>query len=268
MSANGGAKSYAGDAPEALLGHPRVHLRRTDSTNERARELARAGAPAGTLVTASEQALGRGRQGRVWSAPPGSSLLCSLLLREPPGLLSLIAAVAVCDAVGKRARVKWPNDVVIERSLPDGEGTALDKLAGILIEGRPQEGWSVLGIGVNVAVRIEDLPEDIRETAASLRLEPSAIEPLLADLLASLERRLDEPAETVLDAYRTLDALRGREICWGAGTHGPEGRVTEGRVTEGRADGIDDDGHLLVSLADGTRVALSAGEVHLRPVGG
>ena len=100
---------------QASLGHPRIHLRRTDSTNERARQLAIAGAPHGTTVTAEEQSAGRGRQGRSWLAPPGSALLCSLVLRDPSPLLSLIAGVAVCDVVGDDARVKWPNDVVIER---------------------------------------------------------------------------------------------------------------------------------------------------------
>lgn len=129
-----------------------MHFRRTDSTNERARELALAGAPHGTLVTASEQTAGRGRQGRRWSSPAGSALLMSLLLRSPPSLLPLIAAVAVCDVAGAEARIKWPNDIVI------AHGTGLAKLAGILAEGRPQQDWAVLGIGVNVATRLEDLP--------------------------------------------------------------------------------------------------------------
>src|SRR5438445_13549718 len=101
-----------------MLGRPRLHLRNTDSTNERARALAAAGAPHGTLVTAAEQTAGRGRQGRSWSAPAGSSLLMSLLVRwrtgeevgalagkggieEEPRLLPLIAAVAVCDVAGE-----------------------------------------------------------------------------------------------------------------------------------------------------------------------
>src|SRR5437879_3482862 len=92
------------------LGRPRLHLRRTGSTNDRARELAAAGAPHGMLVTASEQTAGRGRQGRSWSAPSGSSLLMSLLLRSPPLLLPLAAAVAVCDVAGEHAQIKWPND--------------------------------------------------------------------------------------------------------------------------------------------------------------
>jgi BirA family biotin operon repressor/biotin-[acetyl-CoA-carboxylase] ligase len=250
---------------KSRLGHPRLHLRGTSSTNERARELAVAGAPHGTLVTAAEQTAGRGRQGRTWSAPPGSSLLCSLVLRDPPALTTLIAAVAVCDVVGQNARVKWPNDVVIERAPLDTYETVLAKLAGILVEGRPQESWAVLGIGVNVAVRVDDLPADVRERAASLELPRSAIEPLLADLLSALAIRLAEPAQALLDVWRARDALRGREISW---AH-PKGTYPEGtrRQGHGRADGIDGEGRLLVRLDDGTTTALSAGEVHLASVG-
>ncbi len=242
----------------APLGHPRLHLRSTDSTNERARALALAGAPHGTLVTAAEQTAGRGRQGRRWSAPAGSALLMSLLLRWPkrgcspkasvsrlrsPPLLPLIGAVAVCDVAGADARVKWPNDIVFAR------GGRLAKLAGILIEGRPQEGWAVLGIGVNVAVRVGELPAELRDTAASLGLSSEEIEPLLARLLAALQRRLGEPPAEVLDAWGARDALRGREISWAGG--------------RGRADGIDGEGRLIVALAGGAHTMLDAGEVHL-----
>ena len=225
------------------LGHPRLHLRSTDSTNERARALALAGAPHGTLVTAGEQTAGRGRQGRRWSAPAGSALSMSLVLREPPPLLPLIAAVAVCDVAGDDARVKWPNDVVFVRR------GRLAKLAGILIEGRPQEGWVVLGIGLNVAVRVEELPVELRDTAASLGLSSKEIEPLLVRLLAALQRRLGEPSAEVPDAWCARDALRGREISWAGG--------------RGRADGIDGEGRLVVALAGGGHTALDAGEVHL-----
>lgn len=234
--------------PGDSLGHPRIHLRRTDSTNERARELVIAGAPHGTLVTTDEQTSGRGRQGRSWLAPAGSALLCSLVLRDPPALLSLIAGVAACEAVGESACVKWPNDVVVERA--DGQGGAtLAKLAGILVEGRPQEGWAVLGIGVNVAVRVEDLPGEVRASAASLGRAPSAIEPLLADLLAALARRIAQPQELGLEAWRAHDALLGRVVSWAGG--------------EGRAEGIDDRGRLLVRLGGGAVATLDAGEVHL-----
>jgi BirA family transcriptional regulator, biotin operon repressor / biotin---[acetyl-CoA-carboxylase] ligase len=232
---------------QSTLGHPRVHLRRTDSTSDRARELALAGALHGTLVTAGEQTAGRGRQGRRWSAPAGSALLMSLVLRSPPPLLPLLAALAVCDVAGEQAQIKWPNDIVLVR------GERLAKLAGILAEGRPQEGWAVLGIGVNVAVRVEDLPPELHETAATLERPASELEPALRELLAALERRLAEPTDSMLAAWRARDALRGREIAWGAG--------------QGRAEGVDGAGRLVVALGDGGRTALEAGEVHLQGIG-
>ena len=222
-----------------MLGSPRLHLRETDSTNTRARELALAGAPHGTLVTAGEQSAGRGRQGRTWSAPPGRSLLMSLVLRDPPTLLPLAAAVAVADVCGPDARIKWPNDVLL-----DGR-----KAAGILVEGRPFEGWAVLGIGLNVAVRPEDLPEELRETATGLGRAPSDVEPALREVLAALERRLGEDGEAILGAWRERDALRGREIRWNGGS--------------GVAAGVDASGQLVVDLPGGGKTALRAGEVHL-----
>jgi BirA family biotin operon repressor/biotin-[acetyl-CoA-carboxylase] ligase len=247
----------------STLGRPRLHLRSTDSTNDRARALAIAGAPHGTLVTASVQTAGRGRQGRRWSAPADSALLMSLVLRDPPPLLPLIAAVAVCDVtdrsrIGRQARVKWPNDIVVVRAPGESATTGagvdanagdLVKLAGILAEGRPQDGWTVLGVGLNVAVRLDELPAELRSTAATLSESPAAIEPTLARLLAALARRLAEPTEAMLDAYRARDALRGREIEWSGG--------------HGRADGIDGEGRLVVALEGGGHTALHAGEVHL-----
>ena len=88
------------------LGRPRLHLRSVGSTNERARELAEAGAPHGTAVTAGEQTAGRGRQGRGWSTPPGSAIALSLVIRDPDPLLSLRAGLAVADLAGAGARVK------------------------------------------------------------------------------------------------------------------------------------------------------------------
>lgn len=225
------------DEPRSL-GQPRLHLRCIDSTNTRARTLAAAGAPHGTLVTASEQAAGRGRQGRSWSAPAGRALLASVVVRDPPRLLPLLTGVAVAEVVGPRAGVKWPNDVLV------GGG----KVAGILVEGRPQESWAVIGIGLNVALRESDFPPELRDRARSLGLQPAAIEPILQQLLEALERWLASPPEEVLAAVRERDVLRGRAISWSTG--------------EGRAEGIDADGRLLVATREGRRT-LDAGEVHL-----
>ena len=226
-----------------MLGRPRLHHRLLGSTNERAKELADAGALHGTLVTADEQSAGRGRQGRVWTAPPRSAVLMSLILRdldERHALLPLAAAVALCEATDYAdPRVKWPNDVWI-----DGR-----KVAGILIEGRPQEGWAVLGIGLNVTTG--EFPPELADIATSLRLEghettPDAVLPALLD---SLERWIGAPPDSVLDAWRSRDALRGERVRWSDG--------------EGIADGIDDSGALVVQTRNGP-VTLDAGEVHLQ----
>jgi BirA family biotin operon repressor/biotin-[acetyl-CoA-carboxylase] ligase len=221
------------------LGSPRVHRRVTGSTNADARALALGGAPHGTLVTTAEQREGRGRGDRLWHAPAGSALLCSLLLRDAPPLLSLRAGVAVASAISGGSMLKWPNDVLLDQR----------KVSGILVESRPRDRWAVLGIGVNVAVALDDLPSELRATAGTLGLARSDIEPLLARLLDALEDWLEAPPDELLDAWRARDALRGRSVSWDGG--------------EGLAQGVDQQGRLLVRSAGATH-ALDAGEVHLR----
>jgi BirA family transcriptional regulator, biotin operon repressor / biotin---[acetyl-CoA-carboxylase] ligase len=221
-----------------MIGSPRVHHRLTDSTNERAKELAIAGALHGTVVTADEQSAGRGRQGRVWTAPPRSAVLMSVVLRDLDETLPLSAAVAVCEAIPADAAIKWPNDVWI-----DGR-----KVAGILVEGRPQDGWAVLGIGVNVTT--ESFPPELAGQATSLRLArvSASVEGVVAGLLRSLDDWLGAPSERVFEAWRSRDALKGERVRWSDG--------------EGIADGIDDWGALVVQTSNGP-VTLDAGEVHL-----
>jgi BirA family biotin operon repressor/biotin-[acetyl-CoA-carboxylase] ligase len=240
-----------------VIGHPHRHYRRTDSTNGRAKELAQAGAPGGLVVTASEQTAGRGRRGHAWFGPPGSSLLYSALLRpfsadEAP-LLPLAVAVAVCEAAESvapvRCQVKWPNDVWIDER----------KVAGILVEARPDEGWAVIGVGLNVAIPQADFPEEISGTATSLlpteaerAVSPGgapAVARVLAAVNESLARWTAADSESVLDAYRPRDLLCGRRISWEGG--------------EGTAAEVDERGHLIVEKPDGERVSLGAGEVHL-----
>jgi BirA family transcriptional regulator, biotin operon repressor / biotin---[acetyl-CoA-carboxylase] ligase len=227
------------------LGSPRLHLLQTGSTSDRARELASAGAPHGTLVTAGEQTAGRGRQGRTWTAPPGTALLMSVVLRDAPGLLPLRAGIAVAQAIGSGAQIKWPNDVLV-----DGR-----KVAGILAEARPAEGWAVLGIGINVAVRVDDLPPELHDRAGTLGRTSADVEPLLAEVLSALSDALALEPAAALEAFATRDALHGREISWGTDLRG-------------RADGVDDEGRLVVALPGGGRTELNAGEVHLQPLAG
>ncbi len=231
------------------FGKPHIHHERTDSTNERARELAIAGAAAGTVVTASEQTAGRGRGGRVWLAPPEAALLYSAILRPldlSHLLLPLAVPVAVCEACESLApvacRIKWPNDIWLNEQ----------KLGGVLIEARPPE-WAVIGVGVNIS--IEEFPDDLRWPATSLGhgVTPNALRRALDKRLG---RWVDAKPGDVLAAFATRDALLGRPITW---TGGPEGL---GR--KGFAEGVDERGNLIVRGQGGERLALGSGEVQLR----
>lgn len=230
------------------FGAPHRHFRVTDSTNARARELAEAGAPGGAVVTADEQSAGRGRQGRGWTAPPGGALLYSAILRpldERHLLLPLAVPVAVCEAAeelrpGIVCEIKWPNDVWL-----DGR-----KLAGVLIEAKPQDGWAVIGVGLNLTIAPEEFPPDLRDTAISLFGSLPAPLTAAAVLSRHLERWVDAAEEEILAAWRERDALRGREVAWEGGS--------------GVADGVDGRGRLVVVSPAGERLLLGAGEVHLR----
>lgn len=229
------------------FGRPRRHYRVADSTNERARELAAAGAPSGTVVTAASQIAGRGRRGRRWVAPAGTALLYSAILRDLDrghGLLPLAAPVAVCEAIDSvapaRCAIKWPNDVWIDER----------KVAGILIEARIPD-WAVIGVGVNVAVPPEALPTDLRWPATSVG-DGVGVEELRAALDAALGRWVEAPREAVVEAFAERDALRGRAVSW-----------EDGGARSGTAAGTDSEGNLVVVLPGGGRAVLGAGEVSL-----
>jgi BirA family biotin operon repressor/biotin-[acetyl-CoA-carboxylase] ligase len=173
----------------------------------------------------------------------------SLIVRgldERDALLPIAAALAVCDACEREGgatqgcRIKWPNDVWI-----DGR-----KVAGILIEGRPQEDWAVIGIGLNVDIEEQRFPDDLRERATSLLIASGSPDPgqMTGALLRYLDARLAQEPPQLLADYRRRDALLGRRVRWKEG--------------EGTAAGIDDSGALLVETEGGT-IALGAGEVHL-----
>ena len=248
-------------AGEVGFGAPHRHFACTDSTNTRARELAEAGVPGGTVVTAGEQSEGRGRQGRVWTAPAGKGLLYSAILRpldERHLMLPLSVPLAVCEAAETLRRdavcaIKWPNDVWLDER----------KLAGILIEARPQDGWAVIGVGINLSVTPEEFPDELRWPAVSLWGEGGGPESAAgrreearAALDAALDNWVEADSERILAEWRARDALRGREIAWVG--------ADEGGESSGVADGVDERGNLLVVAAGGDRVSLGAGEVHLR----
>ena len=227
------------------FGVPRRHLRVTDSTNDRARALVKAGAPSGTVVTAAEQTAGRGRSGRGWSAPAGSALLATAILRpltEHHRLLPLAVPLAVCEAIEGlapvRCAVKWPNDVWIEER----------KVSGVLIEARPPE-WAVIGVGVNVSLADGAFPDDLRWPATSVG-HGVEVGRMLTELCERLATWVEAEPKEILTGFRERDALRGRAVDWDGGA--------------GVAAGIDDDGDLVVESNEGGQVRLGAGEVRLR----
>ena len=223
------------------LGEPRLDVESCESTQL----LVDTSLPEGALVVADQQTAGRGRLGRSWEAPPGTALLCSLLLKPPPERhppeLSLVAGVAVADAleltVGLAIQLKWPNDVMLRRR----------KVAGCLAEAH--DGAVVLGIGVNVNQTRGELPDG----AGSLRTltgQEWDREELLATLLRALELRYGAWLEGGLDAvYEGLsprDFLRGRHVSVNG--------------TSGVAVKIDRQGRLEVDV-DGRIVSVESGQV-------
>lgn len=230
---------------------------RVDSTSRIAAELAATGAPEVAVVVADEQTAGRGRRGRTWTAPPGTSLLCSLMAR-PTGpaagrpLLSLLTALALVEAVdavapGLDAALKWPNDLLL--------GGA--KAAGILLEGVGDA--VVVGIGVDVDWRAVARPPDLAGTTSLAEALGGAVDrwAVMAALLARWgERYATWPAtEELLRDYRARCATLDRHV-----------RV-EGvaEAVEGRAEAIDEDGHLVVRTRDRVLRTFAAGDVvHVR----
>jgi len=253
------------DAVSAILNTRRLGrtlevYRVIESTNTRAAELARQGAPDGTLVLAEEQSAGRGRLGRSWLAPAGSSLLFSLVLRprlQPPEIqrLAMITSLAACHAVaelyGLLAAIKWPNDIQINGK----------KLGGMLCEAGMQAeklSWVVVGLGLNVNLdpsRLGKMMVPATSLAHELGHEVARL-PLLAALLERLERDY----ERVNSGWLPHTAWRAHLATLGQ----PVQVSTPGEVITGTAEDVDANGALLVRLADGSQRSILAGDVTLR----
>lgn len=253
----------------------------TGSTNADALALAREGDAEGIVLVADHQVAGRGRAGRSWTAPPGASLLTSVLLRPPAVVMELCtmavavaAAEAVEEVAGFAPRLKWPNDLVWP-----GDGSAPDrKLAGILAEAdwpagsTPSGGYRnpapeervvvVVGIGINVDWPTE-LPEELVDLAVACNhITGSAVD--REELLIALLRRLDVrygALVSTLDRAELMSAWRARSA-----TLGRRVRVDLGAdEVEGTAVDVTDDGHLVVETLDGERRTFAVGDVvHLR----
>ncbi len=238
------------------------------STNDLAKEMARQGAPEGLLVLAEQQTAGKGRLGRSWSTPPGVAIAMSLVLRPdlPPYAaprITLAAAVAVAESVrevtGVAAGIKWPNDVQV----------AGRKLCGILTEMEAdldRVAFVVLGIGLNVTLRREQMDPSFRDTATSLALEgappvrrAALVQAILARFEAAYDALLGGRFDRVLDRWRALSVTLGQPVR----VLGLDGQVT----VEGVAEEVDADGALLVRDGAGRLHRVVSGEVSLRPAG-
>jgi BirA family biotin operon repressor/biotin-[acetyl-CoA-carboxylase] ligase len=247
------------------LGKSWKFLEVTTSTQDEAKKWVQKGAPHGALVVAEEQTRGRGRLGRSWFSPPGKNLYFTVALKLPtssPPLstLSLLAGIAVAEALrshfNAQVFVKWANDVV------GGDGR---KLAGILVEGFKDcsgTDWALIGIGVNVNLTEDELPDELREIATSLQiLLGRQLErfQVLGAILASLEAWWEDWAkgmlEKVLKAFEALDWLKGKLV-----------RLTlpDGAVFEGVAIGVTEEGHLRLRLRGDLERDFPAGEVTVR----
>lgn len=224
-----------------------------DSTNRYVLDAAREGAPDGLVVVADEQTAGRGRLGRTWEAPPGSSLLVSVLLRRSgdpartgePGRIVMAAGLAlvaaVGDVVGVEAGLKWPNDLVVDDR----------KLAGLLAEA---EG-DALAVGAGCNVNWEKFPEELAQTATACSVEAGH----LIDRDALLDAFLDRFAGTLATGDALVDRYRER-----LATLGRSVRVEYMRDADlvGTAVGVTDDGALVVRDDHGTDHTVVAADVH------
>jgi BirA family biotin operon repressor/biotin-[acetyl-CoA-carboxylase] ligase len=242
----------------AASGGRLISLDEVGSTNAEAFARARAGERGPLWITARRQTAGRGRRGRAWVSEPGN-LYASLLLTDPArpqhaAELSLVAALAVHDALAERAAVlgprvklKWPNDV-----LCDGA-----KLAGILVEGEGLPGRPlavVIGIGVNCAHHPADAAYPATDLAAAGALV--APETIAQALIGTMARRLAE-----WDRGENFAAIRAAWLKRAAGLGAPARVRLPEREVDGVAETLDETGRLVLRLADGSRERIAAGEM-------
>ena len=222
------------------------------STNDIALELAANGAESWTVVTADEQTIGRGRRNAKWVSPPGANLYLSVILRPDPPLkpaqipeIAFITSLATAKAIreyGIDARIKWPNDILINGK----------KLAGILIEAVPSQGAVVIGIGLNV--NWSDFPTELVEIATSVEIELGQrvdVEHCLQIILTQLKNAwnlYERGFAFVMQEWKSLECTTGRKV-----------KVElDGEVISGLAIGVDGYGGLIVKLASGEAITVTA----------
>ena len=249
--------------PEGTIWKGIHFFERVGSTNDIALQLARGGAPEGELVIADEQTKGRGRMGRRWHSPKGMNLYFSFILRPPlpPShvpLITLMASLALAEAMEGvaevRPQIKWPNDLLLGGK----------KVAGILTEADAQMDlvkFVIVGVGVNVNMRREEMPGELRSFSTSLLLERGEEVNRLTLLLAFL-KDFDKwyrtfvrgEREEVLRKWEERSAVRGRRV----------EVVFLDEEIRGVAQGLDRDGALLVRTEEGEMRRVVAGDLKVK----
>jgi len=234
-----------------------IYCRSVGSTNELARELAAAGAAEGTLVLADEQTAGRGRLGRSWLSPAGSSLLLSLIFRPPwtpqqAGRLTMICSLAAAEAIeaqtGLTVNLKWPNDVLIGGRKVGGVLAELSVMGDVL-------DYVVAGLGLNVNFDPAQMPQ-LGNSATSLARELGRPVSRL-ELLSAFLRRVESSYRRALAGWMPHEAWAARLETLGRWVQ----VITPAGQEDGLAEAVDADGALLLRRADGTPVRVLAGDI-------
>ncbi len=239
-----------------------VYYEETDSTNNRAKDAGEKGRQHGTLFVADQQSAGKGRRGRRWVSPSGTSIYMSLLLRpeiapNSAPMLTLVMGLSVAEGIrrvtGMDAGIKWPNDIVVNKK----------KICGILTEMAAEMeyiNYVVIGVGINVNQR--EFPSEIRDMATSLRMEGGHTyqrSEIVAAVLEEFEKNYKTFTESkdlsgIQDAYNAILVNRRQEV-----------KVLEpGNEYEAFAEGINKTGELIVDLPDGSKKEIFSGEVSVR----
>ena len=232
-----------------------------DSTNDYGKKLSKTENVHGTLIVADTQTAGKGRRGRVWQSPKGTTISMSLCMEpklrtENVAGLTLVMALAVAEGIkevtGTDPQIKWPNDIVLNGK----------KICGILTElCLKEDGYAVI-IGTGINVNTDEFPEEIKDIASSIKIETGtevSREKLIASVMKYFEKfyeqyQLTENFFLLKDRYESMLANKGKEVC-----------VLDPQAPfNGVAKGINSAGNLVVVCEDGEEKCVYSGEVSVR----